>query len=257
MTAPMVSCVRDGYVATITLDRPDRLNTLNTQMQHELLAAIQDISGDPEIRVAVLTGAGKNFCVGADLAEQTFRDVEASIENDAKPALQAMHEGDTLFIGAINGAAAGAGAGFGMACDLVIMADDAYFYLPFAKIGLVPDGGLTWQLVHALGYKGACQAILQAERIYADRCLEVGLANKVVPAAELQHAAQSWAQQLAAGAPLLLREVKSVLRSAMHKGLIEMVSIEAKFQGQLTCSDDFREGKKAFLEKRAPVFEGK
>jgi 2-(1,2-epoxy-1,2-dihydrophenyl)acetyl-CoA isomerase len=257
MKESLVTCVRDGRVATITLNRPDRLNAFNTKLRQDLLTAILDVTADPEISVALLTGAGKNFCVGADLAEQAFRDVEASIETDAKPALRAMHEGDTLFVGAINGAAAGIGAGFGLACDLVIMAEDAYFYLPFSKIGLVPDGGLTWQVVHALGYKRACQAILDADRLYPNLCLEVGLANKVVPADQLQDEARRWSHELAAGAPLMLRSIKTALRSAMHRSFIESISVEAKIQGILADTEDFREGKKAFLEKRVPVFQGK
>jgi 2-(1,2-epoxy-1,2-dihydrophenyl)acetyl-CoA isomerase len=146
---------------------------------------------------------------------------------------------------------------FALWCDLVIMADDAFLLSPFATISLVPDGGANWLLVRQLGYHRAYQLCVESERIGADRCVELGLANRAVPAAGLRAAAVAWAGQLAARAPLALAATKRVMRAAMDHDWASCFGLEAELQEQLRASADAKEGVSAFFEKRPPQFSGR
>jgi len=141
-------------------------------------------------------------------------------------------------------------------CDLLIMADNAFMLSPFTTISLVPDGGMNWLLVRQLGYRRAFQLSIESERIAADRCVELGLANKAVPAEDLQSAALEWAQALAQRAPLSIAATKKVMRYATDHDWASSYDLEAELQGDLLGSADNREGIQAFFEKRAPKFEG-
>ena len=143
-----------------------------------------------------------------------------------------------------------------MACDLCMMADDAYFYQAFAAIGLIPDGGATWHLVHQLGRKRAYELIVSGEKLAAQRCVELGLANRVVAADELLQEVQAWAEQLADKAPLALRYSKDALNKAMQNDLADQISYEAYLQNMCIISADAKEGVQAFLEKRKAQFRG-
>ena len=204
---------------------------------------------------------GKAFCAGADLAEAadnpaTFR-VEDQLNGEYKPMLLEMNSAPKPWIAAINGAAAGIGSAFAMNCDLVMMADDAYIYQAFAAIGLVPDGGATWHLVRTLGRHRAYEVIASGEKISAQKCLDWGLCNRVVPADDLSAQALDWAQQLAARSPLALRYAKQVLNAATEISVGETISYEAKMQHLCITSSDATEGVAAFIEKRAPHWQGK
>jgi 2-(1,2-epoxy-1,2-dihydrophenyl)acetyl-CoA isomerase len=142
-------------------------------------------------------------------------------------------------------------------CDLLIMADNAFLLSPFTTISLVPDGGLNWLLVRQLGYRQAFQLSIESERIPAARCVELGLANKAVPAESLLSSAMEWAQALSKRAPLSLTATKKIMRFAADNNWSDSYDLEAKLQGELLGSEDNREGIQAFLEKRAPVFRGK
>jgi 2-(1,2-epoxy-1,2-dihydrophenyl)acetyl-CoA isomerase len=172
--------------------------------------------------------------------------VQEAIANMPKPV-----------IAAVPGSAAGIGLSIALHCDLLIMADNAFLLSPFTTISLVPDGGLNWLLVHQLGYRRAFQLSVESERIPADRCVELGLANKAVPAEELMSAAMEWAQALAERAPLSMAATKKVMRFAANKDWGEAYDMEAKFQGELLGSDDNKEGIQAFFDKRKPNFTGK
>lgn len=244
-------------VATISLNRPDARNAFDTQLRHELLEAVQAASADESVRVVVLTGVGKGFSAGADLRDQVPQLVQQPLEQEYKPALMAITSAPKPFISAVNGAAAGIGSAFAMACDLCVMAEDAYIYQAFAAIGLIPDGGATWHLVHQLGRKRAYELIVGGEKLAAHRCLELGLANRVVAADDLMREAQSWGEQLAEKSPLALRYSKAALNKAMQNDLADQISYEAYLQNICFVSEDFKEGVLAFLEKREAVFHGK
>jgi len=157
----------------------------------------------------------------------------------------------------VNGAAAGIGSAFAMNCDLCVMADDAYLYQAFTAIGLVPDGGATWHLVRTLGRHRAYEVIVSGEKIRAQKCLDWGLCNRVVPEGELMAQALAWAEELAAKSPLALRYAKQALNAAMEMSVGETISYEAGLQHLCINSDDAKEGVAAFIEKRAPRWQGR
>jgi 2-(1,2-epoxy-1,2-dihydrophenyl)acetyl-CoA isomerase len=160
-------------------------------------------------------------------------------------------------IAAVPGSAAGIGMSLALHCDLLLMADNAFLLSPFTTISLVPDGGLNWLLVRQLGYRRAFQLSVESERIPADRCVELGLANKAVPAEELQSAAVEWAEKLAKRAPLSLEATKKTMRYAMDNDWASTFNMEADWQQVLAGSEDNVEGVAAFFEKREPKFKGK
>jgi len=246
-------------VATITLNRPQALNAFNAQLRRELMEAIQEAVNDNGVRVAILTGAGRHFSAGADLNEEPAADFlpQFQLEDEFKPGLMAIAQAPKPFLSAINGAAAGAGSGYALACDLVLMADNAYVYQAFGAIGLIPDAGATWQLAHHLGCKRAYELMVTGEKLSAARCVELGLANRVVPADSLLEQTRALAGQLAQKAPLALRYAKQSLRKILQMDLGDAISHEAALQNRLVRSEDAQEGIRAFLEKRQPAFQGR
>ena len=248
--------VNEG-VALITLNRPQVMNAFNHQMRLELLAAVRRAIADAEVRVAVLTGEGRGFSAGADLADGMPALVQQQIDEEYKPVLMAIAESPKPFISAVNGAAAGIGSSFAMVCDLTVMAENAYLYQAFMAIALVPDGGATWHLVRQLGRKRAFEMIVDGEKMNAARCVELGLANRVVPAERLLEETLAWARAIARKAPLALRYSKEALNKAMQLDLADTISYEAKLQNITMLSEDTREGVEAFFAKRPPVFKGR
>lgn len=247
-----------NQVATITFNRPEAMNAFNARLRHEVYHAVLAAAQDDAVRAVILTGAGRGFSAGADLRDDAMpKLVQQILEDEYKPALMAIVTAPKPFISAVNGAAAGIGSAFAMACDLCVMADDAYIYQAFAAIGLIPDGGATWHIVHQLGRKRAYELIVSGEKLTAERCVELGLANRVVAADELMQAAQSWAEELAAKAPLALRYSKDALNKATQNNLADQISYEAYLQNLCIISEDAEEGIQAFLEKRAASFKGR
>jgi 2-(1,2-epoxy-1,2-dihydrophenyl)acetyl-CoA isomerase len=252
---------RHGAVAVVSLNRPDKLNSFNGPLRRDLLLAVREVNDDDSVRVVVLTGAGRAFSAGADLADMpddktNFR-VEDQLNGEYKPALMEIHEASKPWISAVNGACAGIGSALGMVCDLTVMADDAYIFQAFAGISLVPDGGATWHLVRTLGRKRAYEVIVTGEKIRADKCLQWGLCNRVVPAANLMADTLAWAGEIAARAPLSLRYAKQAVNAAIEDSVSETISAEAKLQHICITSADAQEGVVAFMEKRAPVWQGR
>lgn len=250
----------DQAVATIRLNRPDRRNALTQDMLSELRTAIEDIADDDDVRAIVITGEGPTFCSGQDLSIFTGKvdghTVREAIVKYYKPLILSMVDLQKPIIGAINGGAAGAGASLALACDLRIMGDDAYILQAFSNIGLVPDAGSTWFMARLVGYSRALQLCIEAERIPAARCLDLGLCNRLVPAADLQAAAQAWAHSLAQRPTLAIGWTKHALGAAVTTTLEASIHLEADLQAQAIATQDHKEGVMAFVQKRAPVFTG-
>lgn len=248
-----------NQIATITLNRPEVRNALSFQLVFELGDAISSVAEDSNIRVLILSGAGDSFCAGADLTEfpSSGEEIEKQLNELVKPMILNITKMEKTVICSLRGGAAGGGSALAMACDLIIMSEDAFFLEAFSSISLVPDMGASWHLVRTLGYKRAYQLMIEAERITAKRCVELGLANKVVPSDRLEEETKTWAEKLVKRAPLALGLTKKSLYHAMESNLGEVISNEAALQVRCVDSKDFSEGVKAFFKKRPPLFEGK
>lgn len=256
--ANTVNYSTDETVAVIAMNRPDSLNGFTSEMCEDLLQAFEQASNDDAVRAVVFTGEGRAFSAGADL-KQGFdgRPVREKLLQEYQPIMRAIADMEKPVIAAVSGFAAGIGLSYALYSDLLIMADDAFILSPFTTISLVPDGGANWLLVRQLGYHRAFQLSIESERISAERCLELGIANKTVPADELRSSAIEWAKVLSKRAPLSIAATKKVMRAAADQDWESCYSLEAELQGQLRESEDATEGVQAFLEKREPQFKGK
>lgn len=254
-----ISLEQEGPVATLTLDAPKKANAMDVAMLRELLDAVTRVSNDPEIRVVILTGAGRSFCAGADLRSELGpgRTTADHLNQDHRPVLLAIAHSPKPWISAVNGAAAGIGSAYAMNCDLTIMAEDAYLYQAFASIGLIPDGGATWHLTHTVGRKRAYELIATGEKLPAERCLEWGLCNRVAAAGQLIEEAKAWARQLADRAPLSLRYAKDAIRTASTTDMPTAYDREVELQMRCVDSEDAKEGIRAFVGRREPEFKGR
>ena len=248
-----------NQVATIGLNRPDTLNSFNSQLRLDLLAAIEYANNDEAAGVVVITGEGRGFSAGHDLASGygNHDSIGETILKEYKPFMDAIDGSDKLYISAINGAAAGIGASLAMMCDLSVMADDGYMFFAFAAIGLVVDGGASYHLVRKLGYTKAVELVMEPEKIPADECLSLGLVSKVVPASELRARAQQWAEKLAAGAPLAQKYNKQLLKAALQSDFNTMFAMEAEKQNIASVTEDFKIATEAFFKKEKPKFSGR
>lgn len=246
-----------GATAIITLRRPDRMNAFTKELRAKLHAALERARGDDAVRVVILTGEGRCFSAGADLNDTVDRPVTEILLHEYRPVQEAIASIPKPVIAAVPGSAAGIGLSMALQCDLLIMADNAFLLSPFTTISLVPDGGLNWLLVRQLGYRRAFQLSVEAERIPANRCVELGLANRTAPAQQLQSAALEWAQVLEKRAPMSLAATKKAMRFAADNDWAGSYELEAELQGKLLGSDDNREGIAAFFGKRIPNFKGK
>ncbi len=251
----------DDAVATITMDRSDRRNALNRALERDLLATLQRAAADDAVRAVVLTGAGKDFCSGADLASfgpslsgEQARDHLLSAYWPLVELLVAMPKPT---VAAVNGTAAGAGCSLALACDLAVMADDAALLQAFSNIGLVPDAGSSWFLARHLGYRRAYAIIAEGRPVPAARCQALGLVNRVVPPGDLLRETRAWATDLALRPTLALGLSKQALQAALTSTLEATVHLEGDLQARCVESADHAEGVRAFLEKRLPVFRGR
>lgn len=251
--------VKDS-VATITLNRPDKLNAFNDQMINETTAAFKQTSREKEIRCVVLTGNGRAFSSGQDLAEVMERGDAFSIGEHLRHGyhrlIRQMVRLEKPIIGAINGIAAGAGCGIALATDIRIAADSASFMLAFSKVGLVPDSGTNWLLPRLIGQARAYEMAITADKIPAETALAWGMVNRVVPAAQLMETVAAWAGSLAAGPTLAYGLTKRAMNQAWHSDLFDALAYEAHLQEIAGRSHDNKEGVTAFLEKREAQFKG-
>ena len=249
----------DGPVATITIDRPEALNALTVPVKVALREALERLAVDRAVRAVILTGAGRAFCAGQDLAEREQPDaapLDVELRERYNPIILALRAMGQPVIAAVNGVAAGAGASIAFACDLRIAAEDARFVLAFGRIGLVPDSGATWFLPRLVGQARAAELALVGDPISADEALRIGLVSRVVPNDELLPQARALADRIAAGAPMAVALTKGALERAASIDLETALEGEAKLQGIAGASADHAEGLAAFREKRAPRFTG-
>jgi 2-(1,2-epoxy-1,2-dihydrophenyl)acetyl-CoA isomerase len=246
-------------VLTLTLDRPDVLNALNRAMKQDLITALGAAASDRDVRVLVLTGAGRAFCAGQDLAERQERDAPdlgTEIRQRYIPLILAMRRLDKPIIGAINGPAAGAGCSVALACDLRIAAEGASFIQAFGRVGLVPDSGSSWFLPRLVGPARAAELVFTTDPLDAATAERIGLVNRVVPAGRLLEEARALGARLAVAAPMALALAKQLLQRALESDLETALELEAELQSLAGRSKDHAEGVSAFLEKRPARFTG-
>jgi len=254
----------DDGVATVTLNRPEALNALDTATKDGLLAALRAARDDAAVRSVVLTGAGRAFSAGQDLREQAGL-LEAgngggagmdTLERLFNPITEEISGMPKPTVAAVAGPAAGAGAGFAFACDFRIAADDARFILAFAAVGLSADSGTSWTLPRLVGWARASALLLLAEPVSAQAALDMGLVNAVVPRDSLQPAAHELAARLACGPTAAYAAIKEALAVSATSTLSESLRTEAALQRKMGQTRDHQAAVSAFLAKQAPVFEG-
>lgn len=249
---------REG-VAWVTINRPEVLNARSGKTRRELVAVCREVQEDPEVKVMVLTGRGRAFSVGRDLREP-FEQVglaEARRSRSEERDAEAVAGLDKPVIAAINGYCLGGGCELSLACDLRIAADDAQIGLPEAKRGLMPGSGGTQRLPRLVGRSKALEMIFTGEPVSAQEADRIGLVNKVVPKDKLLEEAEALAKKIAANGPVSLRFVKESVNQGLQMSLEEGLRLETDLALLLGTTEDSEEGRKAFLEKRQPLFKGR
>lgn len=253
-----ITVTEAGGVATLTLNRPEVMNALSSQMRADLLAALQEVQ--TRARVIVFTGAGRAFCSGQDLADAITLGPDLPLEqilrDEYEPLLNAIYDCPVPTIAAVNGAAAGAGANLALAADVVIAAESASFVQAFTRIGLIPDAGGTYWLPRQVGMARARGAALFAEKVPARQAADWGMIWEAVPDDGFAAHVAARAGALAAGPTVAYRLVKQALRASPANGLEAQLALEAQLQGEAGATADFREGVAAFLEKRPARYRG-
>jgi enoyl-CoA hydratase/carnithine racemase len=255
---------KEGALATLTLNRPDRLNAITGPMLAALSEALVDADADPAVRVVIVTGAGKGFCSGLDLKEAAAGQgigggVGGAIGRfdlrNAPPTV--LHNVDKPTICALNGAAAGYGMDLALGCDIRIAADTAKLAPAFARRGVLPESGGTWLLPRLVGWAKAAEIAFTGRTLLAEECLSLGLVNRVVPADLLAKEVRALAEEIAANAPLAVQATKRMMRMGLDESFEANVHHVFLQLLPLFRSKDFQEGVAAFVERRTPKFEGR
>ncbi|WP_042690292.1 2-(1,2-epoxy-1,2-dihydrophenyl)acetyl-CoA isomerase PaaG [Azospirillum sp. B506] len=254
--------IADG-VATVTLNRPDRLNSFTAAMHEELRGALAAVREDSSVRCLLLTGAGRGFCAGQDLSDravapgQEAPDLGASIETNYNPLVRTLRDLPMPVICAVNGVAAGAGANIALACDIVLAARSASFIQAFCKIGLIPDSGGTWTLPRLVGHARAMGLAMLGDKLSAEQAESWGMIWKAVDDDKLAEEAGALARQLATQPTRGLALIKRALNVSLDNDLDSQLDLERDLQREAGRTQDYREGVAAFVAKRAPKFEGR
>ena len=253
---------QEAGVLSITLNRPEKLNAFNPEMHERLRAALQQADDDPAVRAVLLTGAGRGFCAGQDLAERDVSgsapiDLSVSIGSHYNPLVRRLRALPKPVVCAVNGVAAGAGANIALACDLVLAARSASFVQAFARIGLVPDSGGTWFLPRKVGMARAMGLALLGDKLSAEDAERWGLIWKMFDDKDLLPEAKKLAAQLACGPTKGYALLKKALNASAGNSLEAQLDLERDLQRDAGASEDYREGVSAFKQKRKPTFKGK
>ena len=250
-----------NQVARITLNRPDAANALNLALGRDLMDASLRTDADPEVRAILITGAGRFFCAGGDL--KSFAAQGEALPSHMKEVTTYLHaavsrftRGDAPIVAAVNGTAAGAGMSLVCSCDLALAAESAMFTMAYTKAGLTPDGSSTYFLPRKVGLRRALELTLTNSVLTAAEAMEYGLVGRVVPDDQLLDEATALAEQIAAGPTIAMGEARRLLHSGLVETLETQMELETQAIARMSATADGREGIQAFLEKRAPSFQG-
>jgi 2-(1,2-epoxy-1,2-dihydrophenyl)acetyl-CoA isomerase len=264
MSEPLVLSTQAGAVRTLTLNRPKALNSFTTAMHEALAAALAEVEADTSVRCLVLTGAGRAFCAGQDLADPAVApdlapgakptDVGNVIERFYKPLALRLRALRVPVIAAVNGVAAGAGASIALGCDMVIAARSASFIQAFSKIGLVPDAGGTWLLPRLVGRAHALALAMTGDKLPAEQAQQMGLIWKCVDDSAFPGEVQAMAARLAAMPVAALVATRAAIDASMHLDFAAALDLEGRWQSRLSAAPDYLEGVAAFMAKRPAVF---
>ncbi len=263
MTEPSILFeAQDGY-AVVTFNRPDRLNSFNVEMHERLREAVAEVKRRDEVRALLITGAGRGFCAGQDLSDRSVKadaapvDLGHTLSTYYNPLVRTLRELPKPVVCAVNGVAAGAGANVALAADIVIAARSASFVQAFCKLGLVPDAGGTYFLPRLAGTARAMGLALLGEKLSAEDAERWGLIWKCVDDARLMDDARALARHLGAGPTKGYADIKRAIYAAGTSSLDAQLDLERDLQRELGRTADYHEGVQAFLEKRAPRFQGR
>lgn len=261
MTYDRITLAKDHGLATLTLNAPEKLNAVSRKMVAEIKDCWEKLAEDSSVRAVLLTGAGRGFCAGADLADpdraSAGGDSGSALDKFFNPVIRLMRALPKPIVAAVNGPAAGVGMSFALAADITVAGKSATFLQAFARIGLLPDGGSTWFLPRLVGDQRARALTMLAPQITATQAKEWGLIWDVVEDAELMKTATDIARRLADGPTLALARIKDAMGRASGNDLAHQLDVERDFQRELGRSEDYKEGVAAFLAKRKPAFKGK
>ena len=250
-------------VATVTLNRPDAMNALNTELKVALRDTLAAAADDPDVRAVLLTGTGRAFCVGQDLAEHAANlagDLDAvwtTVPEHYTPIATSLATMPKPVVAAVNGVAAGAGAAFALACDIRVVADSAGFNMAFSAIGLAADSGSSWSLQRLVGPAKAKELLLMPTTIPAAQALELGLVSEVVPADQVIPRAQEIAARLAAGPTVAYGAIRRSIAFSAGHSLEESLDFERQMMELTGATEDHRHAVKSFLAKEKPTFHGR
>ncbi len=258
MQLTTVEIERDGVLATLRLNRPERRNAVNRALIEDVMAALDALEADPAVRAIVLTGAGRAFCAGADLAERATLDERAVVAHRKRVValFDRVARCEVPLVAAVNGPAYGGGAELALLCDVVVASEAAVFRFPEVALGIIPGGGGCYTLVRAVGKYRAKELVLTARAVPAAEALALGLASRVVPPERLLAEARALAAAIAANAPIAVRQAKRALDFAADHDFASSLAFEAEAYHACIHTADRQEALRAFAEKRPPRFIG-
>ncbi len=265
MSFETITLNKDEHIATITMNRPDKMNALNTLMLQEMAVVIDEIVQDDDVRVMVLTGAGKVFCSGADISEGgkasglsgTPVEMHHNLRNSYQKIALGLQRLEKPTIAMVNGAAVGAGCDFAFACDMRVGSEKSRFRNGFVKVGLIPGGGGTWLYTRLMGLGRGLEFLFTGDFLEAEEAQRIGVLNKLVPADNLERDSMELARKIANNPPLAVQMSKMMAYKALDTDLEAALEQSAACQALALSSEDHREGVNAFIEKREARFKGK